>query len=156
MRRYTARLAEGGSIAENVAYGELVTRVLQAIIEAALAKASDRFSWEQEQLRRNGLRAIEFARDGRALWSDREVFDAEEAGAARGRVRGRFAAENEMDGNFLKKLDYDLRQRLQRAGYATGPVTANMRKVFEQIACEAEERSARAQRQLLDEIVGPS
>ncbi|HKU81878.1 MAG TPA: hypothetical protein VJP76_06875 [Candidatus Tumulicola sp.] len=82
-QRHTARIAEGASIAENVAYEELVTRVLAFIIDAALAKAADRCSWEHEEMRRYGLQKIAFARDGRALWWDRDVFGAEEAEAVR-------------------------------------------------------------------------
>lgn len=147
-------MAEGVSIAEGVAYDELVVRVLQFVIEAALARAADRFGWEQEQLRRDGLRAIQFARDGRALWWDGEAFAAEEAGALRMGERDRFVAANEIDPGFWKKLDRDLRTKLRRAGYATGPLILNMRGIFKHIAAEAEERSAHAQTKLVEEILG--
>ncbi|HKU81879.1 MAG TPA: hypothetical protein VJP76_06880 [Candidatus Tumulicola sp.] len=51
-------------------------------------------------------------------------------------------------------MDRDLRDRLRRAGYSTNPLISSMCDLFEQIASEADERSANAQRQLADEIVG--
>ncbi|MBV8723613.1 MAG: hypothetical protein JO277_15790, partial [Candidatus Eremiobacteraeota bacterium] len=79
---YTARIGSG-SIAEDLSYAKLLERTLEFVLRAAVAKAIDEFAWEQEELRRSGLRAIEFVRDGKAIWWDAEAFELEQKEAWR-------------------------------------------------------------------------
>ena len=142
------------SIAENVSYSELVRRVLEFVLRAAVSRAGDQFAWEEEELRRQGLHRIEFACSGRALWWDASAYGAEESEAKREGARRRFASENALDLQFFEKLDVDLRERLCRAGYSTPSLLADMKELFVEIAAEVADRSARARDALIGEIVG--
>ena len=76
--RYSACIG-ASAIAADVSYDELVGGVLEFVLRAAIAVAADQFEWEHEELRRDGLTAIEFFREGKALWWDRECFESERA-----------------------------------------------------------------------------
>lgn len=152
-RRYTAKIAGGVTIAENVTYDELVTRVLDFILHAAIALSIDTFEWEHENLRREGLQGIDFFVGERALWLDRESFDIEKENAKKSGYQTRFLSSNEFDEDFLTKLDADLRERLARAGYASGPLITDMKKLYREISDDVKDRSAQAQQALVTEIL---
>ena len=154
IQRFTARIGHGVSIAEDVTYDELVERVLEFVVRAAIAKANDYSTWEEEELRREGLRAIEFLKDGKALWWDREAFDAEDAEAKRERAHERFLSQNEFGGTFFEGLDSDLRVRLRSAGYSTTTLFTDMKELYREIAADAIDRSAQAKEGLVAEILG--
>jgi hypothetical protein len=152
-QRFTARIGHGVSIAEDVTYDELVDRLLEYVVRAAIAKANDYSTWEEEELRREGLRGVEFVKDGRALWWDQEAFDAEKAEAKRERAHEIFRARNEFAGTFFEALDGDLREKLRRAGYATTALFTDMRELFREIAADASDRTAQAREGLVSEIL---
>lgn len=154
IQRFTARIGHGVSIAEDVSYDELVDRVLEFVVRAAIARANDHSTWEEEELRREGLKRIEFAGDGRALWWDRDAFEAENAEAKRESAQDLFASQNTFDGSFFHALDRDLRERLRQAGYATGELFADMKELYREIAADASDRSAQAREGLVAEILG--
>jgi hypothetical protein len=130
-------------IGEGVPYDGLVDLVLEFVLRAAIAEASDAFEWEHEELRRAGLCAIEFFRDGRALWWDRESFEAEAAEGER----------NQLDVAFFERLDGDLRARLRRAGYDVPSLIAGMKPLYHEIAADVADRCAGARQNLLTEIL---
>ena len=152
-QRYTARIGHGASIAEGVPYDELVPLVLEFLLRAAIAKATDQSSWEQEEVRRGGLRRIEFACEGKALWWDRNSFAAERREAERDGLQQRFDLGNADGTIFFETLDADLRERLRRAGYATPSLLANMKELFLQIDVETADRAAAAREALVAEIL---
>lgn len=151
--RFTARIGHGVSIAEDVTYHELVDSVLEFAVRAAVARANDQSTWEEDELRRRGLMVIEFAKDGKALWWDRDAFDVEHDEAKRERAKELFCSRNEFDGTFLDTLDEDLRKRLRGVGYATASLLANMNELYREIAAEASDRSAQARESLIAEIL---
>lgn len=152
-RRYTAKIAGGVTIAENVTYDDLVTRVLDFVLHAAIALSIDSFEWEHEKLRREGLDAIDFFAGEKALWLERESFDVEKESAKRAGCQTRFLSKNEYDVDFFSQLDADLRERLARAGYASDPLITDMKKLFREISDDVKDRSAQAQQALLTEIL---
>lgn len=152
-RRYTAKIAGGVTIAENVTYDDLATRVLDFILRAAIAVSIDSFEWEHEKLRREGLQGIDFFAGERALWFEEDNFAVEKAGAKRTGCQTRFLSKNEFDTAFLTSLDEVLRTRLARAGYASPSLIANMKKLFQEISDDVKDRSAQAQRELVAEIL---
>ena len=140
--RYSARVG-GSAIAAGLPYDELAGRVLEFVLRAAIAVAADQFEWEHEELRRDGLTAIEFFREGKALWWDRECFEAERADPER----------NELDAAFFDRLDHDLRARLKRAGYEVPPLIACTKVLYSEIAADVADRCAGARESLLVEIL---
>ena len=140
--RYSARIG-ATVIATGVPYDELTDGVLEFALQAAIAVAADQFEWEHEELRRDGLTAIEFFREDKALWWDRECFEAEEADPER----------NELDSSFFDRLDHDLRTRLKRAGYEVPSMIACTRALYSEIAADVADRCAGARESLLVEIL---
>lgn len=152
-QRFTARIGRGASIAEDATYEELVDRVFEFVVRAAIAKANDRSTWEEEELRREGLKRIEFAKEGKALWWDLDAFDAEKTEAKRERCPELFLSQNEFDGSFFDTIDSDLRERLRNAGYATASLFGDMKEVYREIAADAIDRYAKANESLIAEIL---
>lgn len=152
-RRYTAKIAGGITIAENVTYDELANRVLGFILQAAIALSIDSFEWEHEKLRREGLESIDFFAGEKALWLERDSFDVEKESAKRAGCLTRFLATNELYIDFFSSLDADLRERLARAGYSAEPLITDMKKLFREISDDVKDRSAQAQQALVTEIL---
>jgi hypothetical protein len=154
LQRFTVRIGDGVSIVEDASYSELVERVLEFVVRAGMAKASDDCNWEEEELRRRGLRVLEIVRDGKALWWDPDAFEAESREATREGAHKEFVARNEAGESLLEGLDSDVRERLRCAGYATRSLLGGMEDLYAQIAADASERSAQAREGLLVEILG--
>jgi hypothetical protein len=140
--RYSARVG-ATVIAIGVPYDELTGRVLEFVLQAAIAVAADQFDWEHEELRRDGLTAIEFFREDKALWWDRECFEAEQSDPKR----------NELDPAFFDRLDRDLQTRLKRAGYEVPSLIACTKALYNEIAADVADRCAGARESLLAEIL---
>jgi len=152
-RKYSAGIAGGIVIAENVTYDELLTRLLDFVSRAAVARAIDEFDWEQEEVLRNGLRAIDFFLGDKALWWDSDAFNTEKEGTRRNGAGERFLEKNELDARFLKKIDADLRGHLKRAGYVTPSLISSMKPLYKDISSDLSDRSAQAQKALVAEIL---
>ena len=151
--RYTTRIGESVSIAEDVPYESLTAAILEFTIRAAAARSADESEWEHEELRRRGLGSLQVFRDGKALWTDGESFQAELAEATRERVADRFNASNELDPAFFEKLDQDLRDRWRLAGYDIASLLENMKALFAEVESDAHDRAANAREALIEEIL---
>jgi hypothetical protein len=152
-RRYSAGIAGGVMVAQNVTYDELLTRLLDFVLNAPVARAVDDFAWEQEEVLRGGLRSIDFFSGGKSLWWDRDAFDTEKEGMMRNGTGERFLEKNELDARFLRKLDADLREHLKRAGYITPSLITSMKPLYRDISADLSDRSAQARTALVTEIL---
>jgi hypothetical protein len=151
--RYTARMEESVSIVEGVPYERLSAGILEFTIRAAIARSGDESEWEYEELRRRGLGCIHIFRDGKALWTDRDAFEAELAEARRSTCADRFNASNEVDPTFLELLDRDLRERWRLAGYDVPSLTESMKPLFSELESDAKDRAAQARQAFANEIL---
>jgi hypothetical protein len=151
--RYTARMEESVNIAEDVAYERLSTGILEFTVRAAIARSEDESEWEHEELRRRGLGGIQIFRNGKAIWTDRDIFEAELAEARRSKCEAYFDERNELDPTFLEELDRDLRQRWRLAGYEVATLLGSMKALFSELESDVRDRIADARRALTDEIL---
>jgi hypothetical protein len=149
---YSVRIGESHSIGEDIAYNELLRRLMEFIVRAALARCVDESEWEQEELRRRGLAALAISHSGKAIWTDRQIFEHERAEARRERDR-RFARTNQLDPEIFERLDTDLRSRWRQLGYETPSLLHDMKKLFAEIERDAAERAAGAREGLLAELL---
>ena len=153
--RYTARIGDT-IIAQNAAYEALLASIVTFAVRAAIARSTDESEWQHEELRRHGIDGIEIFRNEKALWIDRQCFEAELEEAKREQVEERFCAGNELDPAFLEKLDRDLRERWRLAGYEVRSLSENMKALFVELESDAKDRAADAREALLEEILNSS
>ncbi len=151
--RYTARIADRIVIVEDAAYADLLKSIVRFTVEGAVARSADRGAWEHDELRRNGLYAIEVARNGRAIWCDRDDFEKELAEARRERAEALFKAANELEPDFCNRLDADLRTCWRSAGYDAPSLVHEMRALFAELEADAGDRAADAQAGFVGEVV---
>jgi hypothetical protein len=150
--RYTARM-ESVTIVEDVAYERLLAGILDFTVRAAIARSKDESEWEHEELRRRGLSGIQIFRNGKAIWTDRDIYNEELAEATRSKCEGRFDEGNELDPTFLEELDGNLRKRWRLAGYEVPSLVGSMKALFSELESDARDRSADARQALTDEIL---
>jgi hypothetical protein len=159
MDRYTARFdgsvsnAKEISIADGVSYNALLKGIVEFTLRAAMARVADRSTWEQEELRRKGLSAIDIARNGRAIWTDPALFEKELQEARREGIEAAFIERNELDLEIHRKLDRDLRGWWRRAGYESGSLLKDMKRLFTELEADASERVAEAWDRFVGEIL---
>ena len=79
MDLFSARISPSACIAESVDYDTLLEQIAEYTLRAAFAHAVDQHDWNQEELRRKGLRALELFHNGRAVWRDRVAFEESQA-----------------------------------------------------------------------------
>jgi hypothetical protein len=151
--RFTARMEESVNIAQDVPYDRLSTDILEFTLRAAIARSKDESEWEYEELRRRGLSGIQIFRNGKAIWTDRDIFESELEDARRSECVGSFDERNELDPTFLEELDSSLRQRWRLAGYEVSSLLGNMKALFSELESDLRERMADAARALTDEIL---
>jgi len=151
--RYTARMEESISIAEGVPYERLSAGILEFTVHATMARSQDESEWEHEELRRRGLGAIQIFRNGKALWTDRDAFEAELAEARRSSCADRFNASNELDPAFFELLDEDLRRRWRLAGYEVSSLLQNMKLLFSEVESDAQDCVTAARQAFAVEIL---
>lgn len=149
---YSVRIGESYSIGENLTYDELLKRLIEFIVRAAIAHSIDENEWEQEQLRRHGLSALAITRNGRAIWTDGQTFGQELAEARREHDR-RFARSNVLDSEFFERLDTDLRSLWRARGYEAPSLVEDMKKLFCELERDAADRAALAREGLLAELL---
>ncbi len=159
MDEYTARLdgtasaAKDSNIAEGVSYNALLRNIVEYTLRAATARVADRSTWEQEELKRKGLSAIHIFRNGRAIWTDPALFEKELGEARREGIDAEFSKKNELDLAICRNLDRDLQEWWRRAGYESGCLLRNMRRLFTELERDASERVAEAWDGFIGEIL---
>lgn len=151
--RYSARIGETHCIGVDVPYEALLLRVMAFTVRAAVARSADESDWEHEQLRRNGLGALELFRDHKALWDDTQTFAEELAEARREGVGPRFQTENELDPAFYDSLDDDLCTRWRRLGYETPSLRGDMKALFLELERDVADRTLHARERMLNEFL---
>lgn len=134
-------------------YEALLLRVMAFTVRAAVARSADESDWEHEQLRRNGLGALELFRDDKALWDDARTFAEELAEACREGVGARFQAQNELDPAFYDELDHDLCARWRRLGYETPSLRGDMKPLFLELERDVADRTMHARERMLTEFL---
>jgi len=152
--RYSARIPPSASIAEDVSYDALVESLRVYVLRAAFAHAADEHGWEQEELRRHGLRAVELFRNARAVWGDEAGFEGLRAEEARQGLSERFERQNELDPQLFHRLERDLRERFRLTGYLVEDLGEEMKVLFEEIEADARDRERDARDELLAELLG--
>jgi hypothetical protein len=150
---YSARVSRSASIAEDVDYVTLLQRIAEYTLRAAFARAADRHDCDQENLRLKGLRAIELFHDGRAIWQDRVAFEQLRADAAAGGGQSAFEQANELDLDFVPRIDRDLRERWRVGGYLVPSLALDMKKLFSELEADALDSASNAQSLLLSELL---
>jgi CRISPR/Cas system-associated endoribonuclease Cas2 len=158
---YSARIDESRFIADGVTYDVLLNRIVEFTIRAALARSVDEGDWEQDEVRRNGIAAIQIFRNGKAVWADSSAFELEMTEARREHIEDRFARSNEADPALYVRLDEDLRARWRAAGYQTPSLAHDMKTIFAELERDAAERAEVARESLVGELLrelsaGPS
>src|ERR1700678_3384806 len=151
--RYSAQIGESCCIARRETYGTLLTRIVEFSLRAAMARSVDEMEWEQEQLRRRGLSALQIFKNGKAVWEDRPMYESELAEARREGIDERFQAANEADAGLYQKIDDDLCARWRSLGYATPTLGHDMKRLFAELARDAAERADEARKRLLAELL---
>jgi hypothetical protein len=144
VKLYSARIGESVSIAASVPYKVLIPRIIEFTLRATLARAIDRADWEHEELRRRGLGAIALYRDDKAVWANRNSFEAELAEARREGIEDRFKSENEIDPALYNRLDRDLRAQWRSAGYKSPSLKEDMRTLFVELERDVSDHEASA------------
>jgi hypothetical protein len=150
---YSVRIGESYCVAENVTYDALLTRIVEFTVQAAVARSIDEDEWEHEQLRRNGLAALQIFRNDKAVWDDVAAFEAELAEARRERIDARFEASNELNVELYRRIDADLKARWCRLGYSTPSLCHDMKALFVELERDASERAKDARASLLCELM---
>ena len=150
---YSARVGESHFFADRVGFDELVNRIVEFTIRAAVARSVDESSWEQEELRRGGLRTIQIFRGGKAIWADSHAFESELGEARREGIQERFERANAVDPEVYERLDQSLIDRWRRAGYDTPSLASNMKALFDEVGREATDRAESAREDLVVEIL---
>jgi hypothetical protein len=159
MDKYTARLdgpasvTKDTNIAEGVSYNALLRNIVECTLRAATARVADRATWEQEELRRNGLSAIHIFRNGRAVWTNPALFEKELGEAQREGIDAEFSKKNELDLEICGNLDRDLRAWWCRAGYESGSLERDMKRLFTELERDAGERAADAWECFIGEVL---
>jgi hypothetical protein len=149
---YSAYIGTSVAIAEDVPYAILLRDIVRFTAEAAAARCADDARWEQEELRKKGLSALELYRDGKAVWEERRNFDSELAEARVTGCGADFVAANQLDAALLAHLDRDLRKLWRQAGYDAHALIHNMKRLFSELEADIGASSARARRAFVDEI----
>ena len=151
--RFTARIGPSIVVAEDVSYATLLRKIVLFTLDAAVARSSDSSAWEQEELRRKGLAALELSRGGKAIWTDSEIFEAEFSAAGIDGATAEFLADNQLDRRILGRLDRDLRQVWRQAGYEAPCLIHDMKRLFSELEADIGESAAGARGAFVDEIV---
>ena len=152
--RYSVFIGEAHCVTESAPYPSLVRSIVEFTARAAVARSNDESDWADEELRRKGLGALHIFRNGRAVWFDPKTFESELAEARREHIESRFKRGNELDPQFLAKLDRDLRARWRKAGYKTPSLRADMKRLFVELERDLSDRARGARAELVSEIFG--
>ena len=151
--RYSVRIGEEHCIGANISYPTLLVRLMEYTLRAAIARSLDESDWEQERLRRDGLKAVQIFRNGKAIWDDTQIFVEELSEARRENITRVFRSRNELDPAFYERLDTDLRTRWLHLGYKTPTLRNDMKPLFYELEQDATDRAVHARKLLLADCI---
>jgi hypothetical protein len=150
---FSARISPSACIAESVDYDTLLEEIAEYTLRAAFAHAVDQHDWNQEELRRKGLRALELFHNGRAVWRDRVAFQESLAEVTRSEDLARFDAANELDPELAERIDRDLMERWRMAGYSVPSLALDMKKLFAELEADAADCAREAREELMSNLL---
>jgi hypothetical protein len=150
---YSAWIGQSVCIVRDASYAALLKCIDEFTIRAAISRTMDQHQWEHDELRRAGLGAIEFVRDGRALWRDPETYEESLQEARRKRVAARFTSSNELDPAFMERIDAELRERWRLRGYLVPSLTGDMKTLFAELEATARDSIAGGLEGLVGELL---
>ena len=153
MDLFSARISPSACIAESVDYDTLVEQIAEYTLRAAFAHAVDQHDWNQEELRRKGLRALELFHNGRAVWRDRVAFEESLAEVTRTGDLARFDGGNELDPELAERIDRDLLERWRLAGYLVPSLALDMKRLFGELEADAADCAREAREQLMFKLL---
>ncbi|HKU82220.1 MAG TPA: hypothetical protein VJP76_08630 [Candidatus Tumulicola sp.] len=130
---YTAWIGQSACIAENVSYDNLLAKIDEFTVRAAISRTIDRHGWEQDELRRAGLTAFELFHNGKAVWRDPDSYEESLREARRERVAQRFTSSNELNPRLIERLDADLQLRWRMRGFLVSSLCSDMRPLFAEL-----------------------
>jgi hypothetical protein len=149
---FSARISPSACIAESVDYDTLLEEIAEYTLRAAFAHAVDQHDWNQEELRRKGLRALELFHNGRAVWRDRVAFEESLAEACSG-DQDRFDRCNELDPELSERIDRDLIERWRLAGYLVPSLALDMKRLFAELEADAADCARDAREELMSNLL---
>jgi hypothetical protein len=150
---FSARISPSACIAQSVDYDALLEQIAEYTLHAAFAHAVDQHDWDQEELRRKGLRALELFHNGRAVWRDRVAFEESKAEAIRAGDLRRFEGANELDPELAERIDRDLLERWRLAGYLVPSLALDMKKLFAELEADAADCAREAREELMSNLL---
>jgi hypothetical protein len=150
---FSARISPSAPIADSVEYDTLLERIAEYTLRAAFAHATDQHDWDQEELRRNGLRALELFHNGRAVWRDRIAYEQSLAEVTLTGDYPRFERANELDPELCERLDRDLCERWRLAGYLVPSLALDMKKLFCELEADAADCARAAREELMSNLL---
>jgi hypothetical protein len=150
---FSARISPSACIAQSVDYDTLLEQIVEYTLRAAFAHAVDQHDWDQEELRRKGLRALELFHNGRAVWRDRVAFEESLAEVTRTGDVPRFDGANELDPELAERIDRDLQERWRLAGYLVPSLALDMKKLFGELEADAADCAREAREELMSELL---
>jgi hypothetical protein len=136
-----------------VDYDTLLEQIAEYTLRAAFAHAVDQHDWEQEELRRKGLRALELFHNGRAVWRDRVAFEESLAEGTRSGNPDRFDEGNELDPELVERIDRDLLERWRLAGYLVPSLSLDMKRLFAELEADAADCAREAREELMSNLL---
>jgi hypothetical protein len=146
---YSARISPSVYIAESVGYDMLLERIAEYTLRAAFAHGVDQHDWDQEELRRRGLRALELFHNGRAVWGDPIAFEESLAEVTQTGDLQRFDGANELDPELAERVDRDLLHRWRLAGYLVPSLALDMKRLFAELEADAADCAQEAREDLI-------
>jgi hypothetical protein len=150
---FSARISPSACIAERVDYDTLLEHIVEYTLRAAFAHAVDQHDWEQEELRRKGLRALELFHNDRAVWQDRVAFEQSLAEVTLTGDYPRFEGANELDPELSERIDRDLQERWRLAGYLVPSLALDMKKLFCELEADAADCAREAREALMSNLL---
>jgi hypothetical protein len=153
MDQYTARIAPSAQVAEGASYEALLDAICEYTVRAAFAHANDQHGWEQDELRRKGLSAIELFHNGKAVWLDAASFGECLSDETSHGTVVQFERTNEMNLELSERIERDLVERWRLAGYTVVNLRCDMKKLFEELEADAHDCDRQAREAFIVDIL---
>jgi hypothetical protein len=150
---FSARISQSVCIAESVDYDTMLERIAEYTLRAAFAHGADQHDWDQEELRRKGLRALELFHNDRAVWRDPVAYEQSLAEDTLTGDYPRFERANELDPELTERIDRDLTERWRLAGYLVPSLALDMKKLFSELEADAADCAREAREVLMSNLL---